>query len=101
MLREIETAHALGDAERQLAGRIGVLVAGGVIVVEHDDVGAGELLAVRLDPFRPLARLARAVGVAGRGNTERPEVVRILLAFDAGDRCGPRRSPSSPRRRDR
>src|SRR5262245_20330062 len=41
--RQIEPADALREAERQLAGGVGVLVAGRIVVAEHDDIGAGEL----------------------------------------------------------
>ena len=45
---QIEPAHALGDAERELAPRIGVRIARHVVVVEHDDIGVAQLLAVLL-----------------------------------------------------
>src|SRR5262245_7350224 len=59
-------------------------VAGGVVVVEHDDVGAGELLAVRLSPFRLFARLACAVSVTGGNKAPAAKVVDVF--FSLGDR---------------
>ena len=81
MLREIQAPHALGDAEREPARSIGMLIASRIVVVENDDMCAGELLAVGLHPLRPLARLTRAVGVTRRRNADAPKVVDVLLSF--------------------
>src|SRR5262245_42419991 len=62
-----------------------MVATGGVVVVEHDDVGATHLLTVQLQPLRLLAGLASAVCVASCGDADAPEVVGVLLAFDAGD----------------
>ena len=83
MRLEIEPADALGEADRQLARRLGVRVAGRVVVVKDDDVRAPKLLAVPLRPLRRLARLARAVRVAPRGDAETPKIVGVLLALHA------------------
>src|SRR5262249_617356 len=53
-----------------------------IVVVEHDDRGAAQLLAVYLLPLRLLAHLAGAVRVAGRGDADGPQVVGVLLALD-------------------
>ena len=37
---EIETAHTLGDTERQLAGGICMCISGHIIIIEDDDISA-------------------------------------------------------------
>jgi hypothetical protein len=66
MQLEIEAAHQLGEAEGELACRLGVRIAGLIVIVENHDISALELLAMRAAPLRFLAPFARAVGVAGR-----------------------------------
>jgi hypothetical protein len=83
--RQIKTPHALGSAARQFADFIGVFVPCRIVVVEDDKIGAGQLRAVLVRPFRFLARLAGAVSVACCRNADAPKIVRIFLALDDTD----------------
>ena len=56
-----------------------------IVVVEDDKIGVGQLRAVFVRPFRFLARLAGAVGVARCRNADAPKTVRIFLALDDTD----------------
>ncbi len=85
MRLEVEPAHGIGDAERELARGVSVRVSRLVVVVENDDIGAAQLLAVMRLPLRILAWLARAVHVAGRWDADRPQPVSVFFALDHGD----------------
>src|SRR5262249_25240481 len=52
-----------------------------VVVVEDGDVGATQCLAIRGLPFRFLPGLGCAVEIAGRRQSDAPEVVHVLLAL--------------------
>jgi hypothetical protein len=86
MVFQIETADAFGDAKRAATDGVGVCVAGGIVIVERDDLGISELRAMHRGPLRLFADFACAVRITGRGEAEPPKIVDILLALDDGDR---------------
>jgi hypothetical protein len=80
---EIEPAHALGEADRHAGRSIGMRIAGGAIVTEHDDIAVAEL-AVQQRPFRlvGLRDVGGAVRAGGGGDAKRGDVVRVFLTLD-------------------
>jgi hypothetical protein len=68
---------------------VGVRITLRIVIVEYDQAGAAQLLAIFGFPFRFCFRIFENIGgtveVAGRRNIERPKTVRIFLAFNDRD----------------
>jgi hypothetical protein len=81
VLGQFEDSHPLCGAHKHPRGYILVHVAGGIVVSHHNYISAAQLLAMLERPLRSLAGFGGTVGTAGGGNAERPQIVRVLLAF--------------------
>ena len=99
MLRQLEPPHALGDAERCLAGRIGVRIAGRVMIGDNHDVGAAKAFAVGHAPFR---RLPSSLAPSGLQVARMPMRHRLSASFSPSTTGALAwRSPRAPRATDR
>ena len=73
---QLEQADARGLADERAGNGLGMIAAGLVVVGQHDDIGAGELIGEGVPP------LAGAAWIAGRDDAKARQRLDILLALD-------------------
>ena len=73
---ELEEADARGLAGERTGNGLGMIPSGLVVVGQHDDIGAGELIGVDVPP------LAGAAGVAGCDDAKARQALNVLLPLD-------------------
>src|SRR5262245_5917759 len=87
MLADIENADPLSDAAKGRGHLVGVLAARSIIVDQHDDVGAAQVVGILVAP------LLDAAGAGRRLETNSTEIVDVLLALGDKDRLSRSNSP--------
>jgi hypothetical protein len=73
---KVEEADARGLAHERAGNGLGMIPSGLVVIGQHDDIGAGELIGVGVPP------LAGAAWVAGCDDAKARQAFNVLLALD-------------------